>query len=258
VGLETLGVGKHTDGLGGLLLEAGRQCHVDDLAAVHAQQVVMVLGEVFGELEPGELVARRHPADKAGLMQVGQMPVGGAARQAGQSLGDVTNAHRVPGADEQVDDRAPTAGVALVDQAQPTLDDTVHVIGHLLSWHDAPYLAIHRGPASRSAEVTESVLVVVVAIGRVPVPVMYVIDVAAMRDRLVPAARAVCVDMARVCEMRQRMLVVMVAMGRVGMPFVHIVDMAFALGACVPAARPVSVVMKVNVMLLLCHDSSLL
>jgi hypothetical protein len=50
----------------------------------------------------------------------------------------------------------------------------------------------------------------------------------------------------------------MVAMGRVGMPFVHIVDMAFALGACVPAARPVSVVMKVNVMLLLCHDSSLL
>jgi hypothetical protein len=102
------------------------------------------------------------------------------------------------------------------------------------------------------------VLVVVVAVGRVPVPVMCVIDVVAMRDRLVPAARTVRMDMARVGEMRQRMLVVVVAMGGVGMPFVYIVDMAFALGACVPAARPMSVGMKVNVMFLLCHDSSLL
>jgi hypothetical protein len=45
---------------------------------------------------------------------------------------------------------------------------------------------------------------------------------------------------------------------RVGVPFVDVVDVPFALGARVPAARPVSVLMQVNVMLLVCHDSSLL
>jgi hypothetical protein len=102
------------------------------------------------------------------------------------------------------------------------------------------------------------VLVVVVAVRRVPVPVMGVIDVIAMRDRLVPAARAVHMAVAGVGQVRERMLVVVVIMRRVGVPFVDVIDMPFALGARVPAARPVSVVMKVNVMLLACHGSSLL
>ena len=101
-------------------------------------------------------------------------------------------------------------------------------------------------------------LVVVVAVRRVPVPVVGVVDVIAMRDWLVPAARAMHVDVARMGQVRERMLVVVIVMGRVGVPFVDVVDVPFALGARVPAARPVSVRMKVNVMLLLCHGSSLL
>jgi hypothetical protein len=102
------------------------------------------------------------------------------------------------------------------------------------------------------------VLVVVVAVRRVPVSVMGVVDMTAMRDRLVPATWAMHVNVAGMGQMRERMLVVVVIMRRVGVPFVDVVDVSFAFGARVPAARPVSVVMKVNVMLLGCHVSSLL
>jgi hypothetical protein len=102
------------------------------------------------------------------------------------------------------------------------------------------------------------VLVVVVAVRRVPVPVMGIVDVIAMRDWLVPAARAMHMDVARMGQVRERMLVVVVVVGRVGVPFVDVVDMPFTLGARVPAARPVRVRMKVNVVLLGCHGSSLL
>ena len=100
MGLEARSVGKLADGLRGLPLKAGREGHVDDLAAVDAQQVVMVLGVVLGELEPGELVAGRYPPYEPGCVQVSQVPVGRAARQAGQALGDVPDAHRVARAHE--------------------------------------------------------------------------------------------------------------------------------------------------------------
>jgi len=45
---------------------------VGDLAAADAQQVVMVLGQVLGQFEAGELVAGRDPADQPGVMQNGQ------------------------------------------------------------------------------------------------------------------------------------------------------------------------------------------
>ena len=85
----------------------------------------MVLGEVFGQLEAGELVVGGDPPDEPGGVQVGQVPVGGAAWQAGEALGDVTDAHRVAGADQQVDDGPPAAGVALVDPAQAALAHAV-------------------------------------------------------------------------------------------------------------------------------------
>ena len=109
MGLEALGVGERADGAGDLLLEAGREGDVDDLAAADAQQVVVMLGEVLGQLEAGELIAGGDPPDEPGGLQVGQVPVGGAARQAGQALGDVTDADRVAGADEQVDDGPPAS-----------------------------------------------------------------------------------------------------------------------------------------------------
>ena len=43
VGFEALGARDVTDGTGYLLLEASRRGHIGDLAAVRAQQVVVVL-----------------------------------------------------------------------------------------------------------------------------------------------------------------------------------------------------------------------
>jgi hypothetical protein len=97
-----------------------------------------------------------------------------------------------------------------------------------------------------------------ITIGSMPVPVVGVVNVAAVRDRLVPAAGPMKVAVAGMSQVRERMLIVVALVRRVGMSFVHIVDMPFALGACMPAARPVHMVMIVNLMLGGCHGSSLL
>jgi hypothetical protein len=102
------------------------------------------------------------------------------------------------------------------------------------------------------------VLVVVIAVGRVPVPVVVVVDMAAVRDRLVPAAGSVLVDVGGVGQVRERMLIVMALVRSVGMSFVHVVDMSLALGPRVPAAGSVDVIVTVNFMLGGCHSSSLL
>ena len=101
-------------------------------------------------------------------------------------------------------------------------------------------------------------LVVMIAIGGMPMPVMGVVDVVAVRDRLVAAAGTVDVTVTRMGQVRERVLVVVVIMRRVGVPFVHVVDVSFALSARVPAAWPVYVVVIVNVMISECHPSSLL
>ncbi len=97
-----------------------------------------------------------------------------------------------------------------------------------------------------------------ITVGSVPVSIMGVVDVVAVRDRLVPAARAMHMTVAGMRQVRERMFIVVAVVRRVSMPFVHVVDMSLALGACMPAARPVHVVMIVNVMLGGCHGSSLL
>jgi len=90
------------------------------------------------------------------------------------------------------------------------------------------------------------VLVVVVAVGRMAVAVVSVVEVPAVLDGFVAALRAVLVVMARVSQVRQRMLVIMALVRRMSMPVVHVVDVTFALDARVPAAWPVAmVVMRV-------------
>jgi hypothetical protein len=103
------------------------------------------------------------------------------------------------------------------------------------------------------------VLVVMVAIGGVPVPVVGVVDMITVSDGLVSAAGPVHMRVAGMGKVRQRMLVVMSLMRRVGMAFVHVVDVTLALGAGMPAAWPVLVV-RVGVYFMLgsYHGSSLL
>jgi hypothetical protein len=82
-----------------------------------------------------------------------------------------------------------------------------------------------------------SMLVVVVVVGGVAVPVVHVVDMVAVRERLMPAAGPVSVFVvAGMSQVRQRVLVVMALMGGVGMAFVDVVGMALALHAGVPAS----------------------
>jgi hypothetical protein len=97
-----------------------------------------------------------------------------------------------------------------------------------------------------------------VAVGRVPVAVVVVVEMVAVRDRLVPAAGPVYVGVPRMGKVRQRMLIVMALMRSVGMSLVHVIDVSLALRARVPAAGPMDVIMLVNGMLGGCHGSSLL
>ena len=76
-------------------LEFGARGDVGDLAAAHAEEMVVVFGEVLGQLEAGELVAGRHPPHQPGAPEVDEVAVGGAAGQVGQAVGDVADAHRV-------------------------------------------------------------------------------------------------------------------------------------------------------------------
>jgi len=66
VRLEPLLGGKLVDGLGDVALEAGGRRDVDDFAAAGAEEVVMVFGEVLGQLEAAELVVSRHAPDHPG------------------------------------------------------------------------------------------------------------------------------------------------------------------------------------------------
>jgi hypothetical protein len=103
------------------------------------------------------------------------------------------------------------------------------------------------------------VLVIVVAVGCMAVAVVFVVNVAAVSDGLVPAVWPVDVLVACVSQVRQGMLVVVARVLRVRMALMNVVDMALALHARVPAAGPMVVlVIGMNFMPGGSHGSSLL
>jgi hypothetical protein len=101
-------------------------------------------------------------------------------------------------------------------------------------------------------------LVVMLAVGGVPVPVVRVVDMVAVGQGGVPAAGPVNVVVPSVRQVGQRVLVVMALVLGVRVTFVDIVGVALALHAGMPAAWPVIVRMNgVGLMLSRRHDSSL-
>jgi hypothetical protein len=96
--------------------------------------VVVVLGDVLGQLEAGEPIAGGHPAHHPGPFQVGQVAVGRAAGQAWRQLFDGVDAYRTVGRSQHLDDLAPPGGVTLGTLAEPPLD---HAVQHFVH---------HRGP----------------------------------------------------------------------------------------------------------------
>ena len=106
-------------------LERGRGSDVDDATADRAQQVVVVLGQILGQLEAGELVVGRDAPHDTGTLEVDKVPVGGAPRDLRKLRRDVGDAHRVAQRRQELHERPPAGGVALVDAAQPDLDDVM-------------------------------------------------------------------------------------------------------------------------------------
>jgi hypothetical protein len=83
------------------------------------------------------------------------------------------------------------------------------------------------------------VLVVVALVGGVPVPVVDIVDVVAVRDSVVATAGPVSMVVIVVGHVRRRVLVVVALMGRVRVTIVNVVSMALVLEAHVPAAGTV-------------------
>ena len=110
--------------------EPRRRREVLDRAAGHADQVMVMTDELFGELEASELVGSSDAVDDAGLLEDRQIPIGGALgqiRAAGDQLGC---RHRPLGADDGLDHAPPPRRITLPDPAQTTGDCGVQVLLH--------------------------------------------------------------------------------------------------------------------------------
>jgi hypothetical protein len=104
-----------------------------------------------------------------------------------------------------------------------------------------------------------SVLVVVVTVGGVAVALVRIVDMVAVGNGIVTAARPVNMIVPGVSQVGQRVLVVVALVRGVGVTFVDIVGVALALHAGMAAAGPMVVLMSVvNLMLSRHHGSSLL
>jgi hypothetical protein len=102
-------------------------------------------------------------------------------------------------------------------------------------------------------------LVVVIAVCRVPVTVVVVVHVVLVGDFRVPAVRAVHVLVPWVRQVWQRMLVIVIVMRCVGMAIVHVIGVTGPLHTGVPAAGPVVMhMLGMHRVFACCHGSSLL
>ena len=77
-------------------LEGRRRSDVDDPSTAGAEQMVVVLGQVFGQFEAGELVTGRDAPDHPGALEVDEVAIGRASRYVRELGGDVRDADRWP------------------------------------------------------------------------------------------------------------------------------------------------------------------
>lgn len=120
-----MGDGPEARGSGGFgrgpvhrTLSGGRQPEVDDLTAPRANEVMVMAGQILGQLEAGEFVAAEDPMDHARLLENGEIPIGRTLRHVGPVGDKLGRGHRSPGRDQGVDQTSATGGVPLVDPAQ--------------------------------------------------------------------------------------------------------------------------------------------
>jgi hypothetical protein len=233
VGFEPFRLGKLLHGDRHASFEGRRWGDIDDLAAMRAQQVVVVLGELLRQLVAGELVIGRDPPDHPRYLQVEKVAIGRTAWQIGQSVGDVPDADRVSDIDEKSDDGSSTGCVPLVGATKSVFDDIVQVTFRCGCCH-------HALPSSRQWDDSPgSVLVVVAFMGSMAMSVVDVVDVSVVLHRLMSAVGTVLVAVAGMLDMGERMLVIVASVLAVGVTFVDVVDMSVVVDGNVATVRAV-------------------
>jgi hypothetical protein len=116
---------RHHGGDGAL--EVRTRCHVDHPATEGAEQVMVVMGEIFGELKACELVVRGDASNHAGELKVREVAIRRTARHLRQRVSDIRDAHGMPEPREQGDHRPAASRVALIDAPKVDLDELVEL-----------------------------------------------------------------------------------------------------------------------------------
>ena len=83
----------------------------------------MMLCEVLGQLEAGEVVVGGNAPHHPRRLKVRKVPIGGTSGEVGKPLRDIVDAHGVAGAHQHVDDGAPSVGIALIATAKSAFDN---------------------------------------------------------------------------------------------------------------------------------------
>lgn len=119
-------------------LEPVRNSEVSDEAAGRADQVVVVMiGEIFGQLKASELIGAVHAMDDTARLQDRQVSVGRALRQAA-CVQDLCCGEGSARREQHLHETTPTGGVALVVPRQPCADREVEVFGHAVTLPASP------------------------------------------------------------------------------------------------------------------------
>ena len=234
VGFEPFRLGKLLHGDHHASFEGRRWGDIGDLAAMRAQQVVVVLGELLRQLVAGELVIGRDPSDHPRYLQVEKVAIGRTAWQIGQSVGDVPDADRESDIDEKSDDGSSTGCVPLVGATKSVFDDIVQVTSKCGCCH-------HALPSSWEWFASSgSVLVVVAFMGSMAMSVVDVVSMSVVLHRLMPAVGTVLVVVVGMFDMGERMLVIVVIVLAVGVTVVDVVNVSVVVDGNVAAVRAVS------------------
>jgi len=106
-------------------LERASRRDVDDLATRRTEKVMMMVEEILGHLESGELVTGGDPSHDARLLEVREMAIGRTPRNLGDSRLNVRNAEGTLRRGQEFDHGSATGRVALIDSVQQHLDELV-------------------------------------------------------------------------------------------------------------------------------------
>lgn len=101
-----------------------------DGAARRADEVMVVLGEILGELVAGELAVAEHAPDDTGLLEQREIAVRRALRESFAGGEELWDRDRSISRGQRGDDCPPIARVALVGRAEASRSGLMHVGAH--------------------------------------------------------------------------------------------------------------------------------